>query len=708
MRGFFMENIMGKERVLTYPDLLDEIQRYKGQGILGLSDTDYAINEVITWSNKPCTGEQIPFWELREQIRKKYNIYEPINFITIDSDLIFRGLPPNLYAHQAKDLTQPAMIAFTKDAVGGEKDVQMISRIGKFLKKYAPDLTEQQINDTANEYTQLRETRANSHTTGLFFLTNTKEIINAYKQCTTSSCMSYNESKWQLTIEKDDNKNINPAIIDDLLHARDGRYIHPSALYAHMPNIALAVYKVRNRIVSRVIVNRETKKYTKVYGNFHINALLADENYKKGQLYPTTLPIIKVKSPNVSGLTFLAPYLDGDTPAVIPKASVYYDKSHAEIHAGPHGLALRAYSTGALPYRTTLVCHDCNILTASTAELQNHTPRNNDREYIKTCKPCSIVRRVKTLETVRFAFGIEEDCLYIIEDTLDNFIPFTGKLPHSLFDLSALRNSLYRSNTNINVLRQLEREGKHEKLVETHTEFAQTHIHKNALDKLDTDAVSGVQEFISLMKGITLPDETIGLTIQSRMEILSPQSTTPNLILSDDMFNQGLYKQLLKEKDCENLTQLPDNAIRLTEKNMELITFARRQDCIEAITDIYNNKILMPRNLCVFAVKTGKWFATNNTKTEFYRDLITSEELRKALDKYGVQIMHAGEVVDNYFPHFLSRALRTDQLIAQVDMLTSFQTGWSRWHEEIHSSNRLKGLIPALKRQQAALAPPPI
>jgi hypothetical protein len=705
-----------KPRVTTHNLLLDEIHAAYEEGLIPESEKTRARNILMTEMNRSPMN-RTDLWRLREELRASTGIYMKLGFKTETTSDVFKAIPSHLYAHQAKDLKQTSMIAFTKDEVSGEKDIQMISRIGKFLRKYIPTLSEQQINDAANEYTQIREEEADEKNTGLFFLTDPVEIVDAYRNCATSSCMSYHANKWSLRLHNDQHADLDEAVIKGLGEVADEKgLVHPAALYAFMPDVAVAVYKVRAKVVSRVIVNTKTKKWIKVYGNKHILTLLEELHYHKGEIYPTKLPIVKVTSPNFACSTIMAPYLDGSTTNIIPKAQIYRNKAYADV-SEDKGQSLRAYSSAALPFDDKLICHACEVLSGSTGQMISLRESAEDAfsTKIRYCVPCGSKKRLERLDKVRFGIMRKHEDFYIVEGTEEDFIEFKGKCPIHIDSIHSLRSHIDRDYPNLTALCQAENE---EVLQRQHLDYITTHIYKDSWQFLSKDSVTGIDQFTQKMSEVILPTGEIGRTLEPLLRIIESDLPKPG-VLARSLYANGSYDKYLAENNCKDLTLLSGNAIRRARRGYPrgLFTYTPTSNCVEAITDELNNRELMPRSSCVFALLTGKWYAVLGTAGTFSSSCLTPRAMTAALATHGKGIMHANKLVNNHYPTFLRKACsytytRVDDYeerrAQQLNCLVLNQSGWMRWHEEIHASELLNDNLGELIDPSVLITIPPV
>lgn len=307
------------------------------------------------------------FWHFREKTRVRY-VYPKVemgNQATMWE--VIKNHNTYHYAHPSKQ--HPNMIAYTKSSEHGQKDLQTICKIGRYIKKmelYDDDT----INTFANAFTQRRKadiakmealrTGVESDNNVLGITDDPVLIRHIYETCGTGSCMSYSADKWGI-----DNLHVQknaPLKIRDYIEGLNaaGEAMHPVDLYGFSDEIAVAYYKDNGRVVARAVVNKQTKKYCRIYGNDHLKVLLnLDGYYYASSLDGFSFPV--VQAVNKSGVEVMVmPYLDGeDSTCVIHNG---YITDVPDVSRTLPTWATRHYSTGGIPYEGTVACSGCEYL----------------------------------------------------------------------------------------------------------------------------------------------------------------------------------------------------------------------------------------------------------------------------------------------------------------------------------------------------------
>lgn len=212
-------------------------------------DEDSAIGIVIYAINQPrdITDETLANfnfdWRQREELRFAAEIYNPLKW-----DL--KPIPDH-YAHISVE--KEAMVAFTENPDKGARDIQTRIKPGRYLKKFYPDLSPEQINTLQATITHMK--------VGVQFATKAEEITKIYRTGP-QSCMSYAPSQYSLSGQ------------------------HPTEAY-HECDLQIAYLVDKNgRYTARTQVWPEKQVYNdNIYGDYDkLKAGLKMLGYKPGSL----------------------------------------------------------------------------------------------------------------------------------------------------------------------------------------------------------------------------------------------------------------------------------------------------------------------------------------------------------------------------------------------------------------------------------------
>lgn len=204
-------------------------------------------------------------WRHREGERLRKGVYKelPEDFPTLDEH----------YAHFSKD--DKSKIAYTPDKAKGEQDIQVVIKPGRYLKKYFPDLSNDEIEAHVNKL-------AAYDAPEVLFAKTADEIEEVYLNGP-NSCMSHPTSSY----------------------STGG--IHPVRVYGDS-DLQVAYVKRKGEITARCLCWPERKQFGPVYGDYsRLEAGLTKLGYEKDDDF-SGARIRKIPTPN--GKCYVMPYLD--------------------------------------------------------------------------------------------------------------------------------------------------------------------------------------------------------------------------------------------------------------------------------------------------------------------------------------------------------------------------------------------------------------
>lgn len=265
----------------------DDEQAFRESGLF------YHVDNYISFSTTAnrvadTQGNSVysaPWWAKREQARIAYGIYTQ----SLALQKLHSSFLNQYFVHISQD--DPAMIAYTPAFESGAVDKQVKTTLGRFLRKHAFYLSDNQIQaiDASHRAEVLVEIR---------YATTRKEIEVVYTNMAgDSGCMRYSGSKWNLP---------------------DG--LHPSHVY-EAPGMAVAYTQDdEGTIKSRCLVwvnpdNADDKRYVRLYGDSRVLELkLKQAGYVLGPLNGARLariPRYAEDDEDYDVDAYLMPYLDG-------------------------------------------------------------------------------------------------------------------------------------------------------------------------------------------------------------------------------------------------------------------------------------------------------------------------------------------------------------------------------------------------------------
>ncbi len=362
------------------PDILESIsdleQIYSvsievaiGENPKAKADVDYALTML-----KDAANVSYPFepamhataWKTRE-----YRRFPSREYKSLPSAIL--GKLSFEYEHfvhipKGKNATDLSLIAYTENAEKGQRDIQNTVKLGRYLKRYHPTMSDEAIQECVRIYRAARMPE-----TFRFQLATDTETVNEIfetemyaRDSSGTSCMYGKFSSW------------------------DTRPYH---VYANSPDVALAYIRDSdNLIVARSVVSTLNSKYVRIYSvprrfdsalsNVERETLcttfaviLKDRGFSEGDLMGSRLTKVYRDS------NILAPYLDGEQYVKSGKThwtvvnSNDYDYTFSETNG---------YPSGHEPQEDEELwsCADCEWSTTDTGDL-NETFENGD-----VCNSC--------------------------------------------------------------------------------------------------------------------------------------------------------------------------------------------------------------------------------------------------------------------------------------------------------------------------------
>lgn len=277
------------------------------------------------WSGRAAinTGEQTfadePWWLKREVIRLIAGVYQTTEVI----DYLNKSYMAPHVLHIAKG--DDALVAYTATTEDGQRDRQVRTTMGRFLRKHCITLSDASIQQMEQDhYAEVK---------GLFLQATTRyEIRHVYMSMLgDTGCMRYPPTQFGI--------------------AND---IHPSAVYA-APGISVAYTEnADGEVLSRSIIydnpqDPADKRYVRVFGAPVLTKLLVRAGYRMGSLVGAQL----AKIPFVNGdgpqeHRYVVPYLDG------PGGNQNNDEGvHVEDEGDPNYIRVVSRERAALLVRAT-------------------------------------------------------------------------------------------------------------------------------------------------------------------------------------------------------------------------------------------------------------------------------------------------------------------------------------------------------------------
>jgi hypothetical protein len=277
------------------------------------------------------------FWLYRDQLRFTLGIYTEVE------NLPSCVSPLHAVHVCAKD---PTIITYSPihDYDKLQRDVKINAKLGKFLTRFYSDyLSADEINSIANVYANRDMSLDGSNRYTFELLTSVEDIRSFYISChedsALHSCMTKHWDFWGLKTYDTKEK------------------VHPVDIYGHAPELGVAVIrdtKNNDKAIGRVVVNTQTKNYTRIYGNKEI---VEDILHKNKFKYATTLApatcnpifVYSEKHPHTVRHQILMPYIDMEA------SRAYYSATNKNIVFNQDGRNGK-YDLGTIPVD---ICKEC-------------------------------------------------------------------------------------------------------------------------------------------------------------------------------------------------------------------------------------------------------------------------------------------------------------------------------------------------------------
>lgn len=215
----------------------------------------------------PCDLSNYPGvpWQCREEYRMVTR-YKPVPW--------HRDLPPipGHYVHLSEK--QPGMVAYTPNEDKGRRDIQVVTRPGRYLTKFYPHLPAEEVRKYATMVDGIHK---------LKFAKTADEIVKVYLRGP-RSCMSHDPDDY-------------------------ASYIHPVSVYGDSDLQVAYLEDYDKRVTDRVLVWPEKKIYGRVYGggDGRLERMLREEGYIQGSLEGARIRLIEDENHDA----VVMPYIDG-------------------------------------------------------------------------------------------------------------------------------------------------------------------------------------------------------------------------------------------------------------------------------------------------------------------------------------------------------------------------------------------------------------
>lgn len=308
------------------------------------------------------------FWMYREAYKlyaREYAAVKVPRNTPVDEELSTRLLSKwDHFVHLSKD--EPLYIAYTPDANYGKQDRRVKTTVGRYLKKYYPELTDARIRILTDAF------KYHFSLEDVHFAETAEEMIRVYTNGP-HSCMGYT---WELE------------------SATYGSQMHPVAAYA-APGIKLAYLMREGKINARCLTytnpdNSDDMRWIRLYGDEVLVRKLESLGFRRDNL--NGVKLAKIPAVTVDGRplhdTFVMPYIDDITNDSRLYQGIDVKEDHMLV------IDRRQAASGFIADRTTgLIGRNYDYVRRANDSYRIYNPETNTREEsladIRSRKVCS-------------------------------------------------------------------------------------------------------------------------------------------------------------------------------------------------------------------------------------------------------------------------------------------------------------------------------
>lgn len=266
--------------VAVYHDSIEKIIEHRPAYLI--KNFSYRINCSGDYAAvNPIGGRYLPEWRLREKQRLASGEYKSLPYV---------GFTPieDHFVHRSAQKDEEDFIAYTPSDAYGLQDRQIRMRLGRYVKKYFPNVSDDYIRSVVDKYKAIVDHESRPYE--LNFATDRETINDIFETCMYVQGSSY----------------------ESCLYGKFDHWTHrPYDVYANTPDVAVAYLSHSGEIVARTVVNLKDRKWIRFYTcNGYRNciptfrSLLQAEGYSEGSLKGCRLTVLPTGD-------VCLPYIDG-------------------------------------------------------------------------------------------------------------------------------------------------------------------------------------------------------------------------------------------------------------------------------------------------------------------------------------------------------------------------------------------------------------
>ena len=235
--GWHPDSLELVERATTLPTE-KEVEEILSQKI-GSVEAAQQMHKDLVIPDPGITAENYP--AIRDTLRVSHGYFTPI---LLPSG--YDSVPQDLFLHVSKDRL---FVSFAESDDKRRRDIWQKMKYGRYLTKYHPELGSEQVKKAVAAFDYDHGDAVEVH-----FGETEEDFINAIRNGPTESCMAREKLNYV-------------------------GHVHPAAVYA-AGDIKVAWVEDGERITARTLINKETKGFSRVYGDeTKLKKLLEDAGY---------------------------------------------------------------------------------------------------------------------------------------------------------------------------------------------------------------------------------------------------------------------------------------------------------------------------------------------------------------------------------------------------------------------------------------------
>lgn len=378
--------------------------------------TSHVLSSVLGWFGSGTQtaiqtalledGFTESYWIFREAVRLVSREYAKIEFpqsTEADRSLAIQlAKNPMHFLHLSKD--QPMYVAYTPDANYGKRDRHVKTTVGRYLKKFSPQLSDSDVRRLSDAF------KYHFGVEDVLFAETEDDIIRVYTEGP-HSCMAHKHNSGNY-----------------------GAQIHPAAVYAS-PGLRVAYQMRDGKINARCLIydnpeNKADKRYIRQYGDEVLTRKLISMGYRHATLDGVKLrklPAVTSDGRPLPG-TYVMPYIDD---------VVSSERRYQGVKVEDDCIVVCHRSSAEFIATSTngLVGHNASYMRNQNETYQIYDPETGQRalsledaRYTTTCSCCGSSFRMDNPERQRDYVSEQPVCPRCVDNERGSSRPYVRAL----------------------------------------------------------------------------------------------------------------------------------------------------------------------------------------------------------------------------------------------------------------------------------------